>query len=400
MAQVDFNLLKTNIPAEAANSAMKGMQQVNALTTQNLANRASEMEIGNALAEQAAFKGAATPQEAQQRLMQAGLGKSAMAIGTTLAGQAKTQAETKKVGLESTAKSMDIMRERTKDLLGNPSNENYIAHVQEGLRDGLISPEQAQRSVQIFTSVPPNERVGYLTQQLAKAEKVYEMNTIGKAQQAQMDVTMRGQNMSESTARRGQDLQNAPNVVANTVTGADGTITQFNRFGQIIGQPGAVGKPSATFEKTAALQKQQGKDLDLAIKELTEVIKDNGLIDQSTGSGIGRAVDAAAGVFGSATPGAIAIAKLNPIADLGLKMIPRFEGPQSDKDTAAYKEAAGQLANPSLPTEIRKAAGKTVVRLMKERKGQFVNDAMAAEGIGGGSGGVDANNPLLKQLGI
>ena len=62
-------------------------------------------------------------------------------------------------------------------------------------------------------------------------------------------------------------------------------------------------------------------------------------------------------------------------------MVPRFEGPQSDKDTASYKEAAGQLADASLPTEIRKAAGKEVLRLMKARKGQFVNEAMANEGI-------------------
>jgi len=34
------------------------------------------------------------------------------------------------------------------------------------------------------------------------------------------------------------------------------------------------------------------------------------------------------------------------------------------------------------------------VRLMKGRKGQFVNDVMATEGIG--AAGVDTSNPLLK----
>jgi hypothetical protein len=61
-----------------------------------------------------------------------------------------------------------------------------------------------------------------------------------------------------------------------------------------------------------------------------------------------------------------------------LKMVPRFEGPQSDKDTQSYKEAAGQLADSTLPREIRKEAGRTILRLMKERKDQFVGEGMDA----------------------
>jgi hypothetical protein len=100
----------------------------------------------------------------------------------------KSVMEGKKLGLDITDKSMGIMRERTKDLLQNPSNENYIAHMQEGVRDGLVTPEQAQRSVQTFTSVPANQRVTYLTQGLAKAEEVYKMNTISKSQQADLGI--------------------------------------------------------------------------------------------------------------------------------------------------------------------------------------------------------------------
>jgi len=147
--------------------------------------------------------------------------------------------------------------------------------------------------------------------------------------------------------------------------------------------PGVIGagKPSAAQEKATLLKKQMGKDIDLAISELTEITKDGGLIDQSTGSGAGRLVDISAGFFGKATEGSRAIGKLKPIQDLVLKMVPRFEGPQSDKDTQSYKEAAGELANPNLPTEIRKDAGKTVLRLMKERKNQFVTPELASEGV-------------------
>lgn len=177
--------------------------------------------------------------------------------------------------------------------------------------------------------------------------------------------------------------------VAHTTTDERGNVTLYNTFGQIIepkdaqGMPAAFkGKPSATFEKTRAQREQLSKDLDFAIKELSKITEDGGLIDQSTGSGAGRLADIGAGFFGRATPGAIAIGKIAPVADLALKMVPRFEGPQSDKDTASYKEAAGQLADPTLPTAIRKEAGRTVLRLMRERKNQFVTNDMAAEGTG------------------
>ena len=104
---------------------------------------------------------------------------------------------------------------------------------------------------------------------------------------------------------------------------------------------------------------------------MTDITKDGGLIDQSTGSGAGRLTDIGAGFFGAATPGAIAIGKIAPIADLVLKMVPRFEGPQSDKDTQSYKEAAGQLANSGLPNETRRDAAKVIIRLMTERRDQF-----------------------------
>jgi hypothetical protein len=195
-------------------------------------------------------------------------------------------------------------------------------------------------------------------------------------------------------------------IVAREITDAAGNVTLLNKFGEVITPSAPVrGKPSATFEKTTAQRKQLAIDLDRTIVELTNAAKKGGLIDQSTGSGIGRAIDVGAAFIGEATPGAIAIGRLQPIADMVLKMVPRFEGPQSDKDTQSYKEAAGQLANPALPTKIRKDAALEIVRLMKERKNQFVTDAMASEGVGAGqppapapaaAGTVDRNNPLLK----
>ena len=186
-------------------------------------------------------------------------------------------------------------------------------------------------------------------------------------------------------------------VVANTVTDEAGNVTQYNRYGVQIGETKTgVGKPSAQFTKRRDQKIELDKQLGTAITELTEITKDGGLIDQSTGSGAGRLVDLAYGFGGGATSGAIAIGKLKPIQDLVLKTIPRFEGPQSNIDVQSYKEAAGQLADPSMPTKIRKEAGKTVLRLMQKYKGQFATQEMLTEGGGASGGGVDTNNPLLK----
>lgn len=157
---------------------------------------------------------------------------------------------------------------------------------------------------------------------------------------------------------------------------ADGSIALVNLdTGQIV--PAAMagqqvkGKLSAAEQKQQIQQSQLNKEIPRTIKELENISKDGGLIDQSTGSGAGRLIDIGARFAGQAMPGDIARGKLAPIADMVLKMVPRFEGPQSDKDTQSYKEAAGQLADSSLPRDIRKAAAKEITRLMKERQGQF-----------------------------
>lgn len=167
-----------------------------------------------------------------------------------------------------------------------------------------------------------------------------------------------------------------PNKVAHTSTDDQGNVTFYNAFGQVIRTQTNAGKRSPNLIKAEQAEKNLSRDIERATVELADITKDGGLIDQSTGSYAGKAVDIGARIFGKATPGDIAAGKLAPIADMVLKMVPRFEGPQSDKDTRSYKEAAGQLADSTLPTEIRKEAGKLILRLMKDRKGQFAGEGM------------------------
>ena len=214
--------------------------------------------------------------------------------------------------------------------------------------------------------------------------------TPGDVQQAADARAARGVTM------RGQDLQNDPNVVQTTTTAADGTIRQFNKFGALIGTVKGAGKPSAAFERTVAQRTQMNNDLDRTISELERATKPGGLIETATGSGAGALRDIGAGFFGSATPGSVAIGAMKPIYDMVLKMVPRFEGPQSEKDVVSYQDAAGNLANPNTPTATKLAAAKEILRLMKARKGQFLTRDMA-EGSGIVEGGASGVEDLLTK---
>jgi len=128
------------------------------------------------------------------------------------------------------------------------------------------------------------------------------------------------------------------------------------------------GTSKATQEITAA---QKIPEIDSVINEIENVVKPNGLVEQSTGSWVGRRIDAAGRVVGLSTPGAEAIAALQPLASRITMLQPRFEGPQSDNDVKIYQASAGDAANPEKTVGERLAALKEVARLMKKYKNTF-----------------------------
>ena len=94
------------------------------------------------------------------------------------------------------------------------------------------------------------------------------------------------------------------------------------------------------------------------------------LIDRATGSLIGSVGDTVAGAFGRSTEGAQATAALQTLAGQLIGKMPRFEGPQSDKDVLLYRQMAGDLANSNLPRETRKAALAQIRQLNEKAAGQ------------------------------
>jgi hypothetical protein len=209
-------------------------------------------------------------------------------------------------------------------------------------------------------------------QSLTEIAEKHRLGLISQAQAAEMARLTRLEVVHAIAANRAPPAPRTP----IQQTAEDGTTTLWDHSGNLIKNLGRTGKPSVQYQKIEQQKKQLGMDLSRAIGELEKATVDGGLIDSATGSGAGALVDSAAGFFGKATPGAIASGQIAPIYDLVLKMVPRFEGPQSDKDTASYERASGQLANPAIPNAQKKEAAKEILRLMKDRKAQFVSKDM------------------------
>jgi len=70
--------------------------------------------------------------------------------------------------------------------------------------------------------------------------------------------------------------------------------------------------------------------------------------------------------FGYGGESSQADATLKILGEKLTAQVPRFEGPQSDKDTAAYRTAAGDLGNANKPIATRIAAVKTMIELNKK----------------------------------
>lgn len=102
-----------------------------------------------------------------------------------------------------------------------------------------------------------------------------------------------------------------------------------------------------------------------------------------TASGIGALADSGAAFFGQATAGAKIAAQLDIISAGMIKNVPRFEGPQSDKDVDQYKSAAGRVGDRTLPVEIRMAAAEEVKSLAQKASEQQGKSSTP----GGASGG-------------
>jgi hypothetical protein len=130
--------------------------------------------------------------------------------------------------------------------------------------------------------------------------------------------------------------------------------------------------PSLTNQQNRELQAQFAKDNQKnvknardafgSIKAVSEILRTN---DPSSGF-FENVITGTREMFGGGGKQSQADAKLKVLGQKLVQQVPRFEGPQSDKDVASYQAAAGDIGNPNRPIAARLAALQTLVDLNKK----------------------------------
>jgi len=125
----------------------------------------------------------------------------------------------------------------------------------------------------------------------------------------------------------------------------------------------AQGYGSSTGKGRGETENKQTTEVKNAV-DIAPILADIELVlPKSTGSGAGALVDQAGRFIGYDTEGAKAISQLQVLGNKLIQNVPRFEGPQSDKDVELYKQAAGDLANPRTTVAERQAALERIKEL-------------------------------------
>lgn len=144
---------------------------------------------------------------------------------------------------------------------------------------------------------------------------------------------------------------------------------------------GVINQPSmSTYQYNPSLSPAQNRELQGKFvaenekniknaKESFSVIKDAADIFNTgmpTSGGLKNIGTGIAEFFDIPTQAADADARLTILGEKLTAQVPRFEGPQSDKDTASYRAAAGDLGNANKTINTRMSALKTLIDLNKK----------------------------------
>lgn len=263
---------------------------------------------------------------------------------------------------------------------------------QKALRDMIMnaSTEQLndpQWKQKMFLQVAPEQAVA----QMAKPEKTVPETNLGKLRIERDAIAARNPNdpflrIYDNAIRKESDINNQPQPITPvTIQDPDNpnaTIVVDGRTGKKIGAGPKLTQTGMENFKQAKSMQGLSKDLQLAEDLLMGQKRDSeGNVTQGnlpTGSAIGSLYDTLAGAVGVTPAGAQEADSLKVVAARLVGKVPRFEGPQSDKDVALYKQAAGDAGNEKLPRERRLAAIQTMRQIYSGyedgTRGQIVQD--------------------------
>lgn len=338
MAQIDPNIaLSFKMPqiqdqlAATANAQNIG---VNALKMQELQRGLQEEEqLRNYLR-------SADLSKPETRTELTRFGKTGLAYGKALAEQEKSGLETKKLRGDIDKQTLERHRERTSDLAFNPSNENVLAHLQDAILRGEVTPDQAKQQWTQVSAMPPEQRKQYFLQMGVNASKRLEQMTLSESQRQNLAIQ-----------REGQRMQYDPEL--------QGRIAGAKTTAQEAAKREVAGNIDVTSNRKALAQ--AGYDVATGKDEITDLIK------KSTGSYLGKAIDIGGRVFGQATEGSEALAALEQKANaitFGL-LNGKLGAGISKSDAELVASLVGRLGDGTLPVDDRLAAWNSAKNMMK-----------------------------------
>lgn len=263
------------------------------------------------------------------------------ALGTAMAGGQQAQTDSLNQALQANLMQSQIARNSKVNQPTSVEEYEYVKNLppEEQAVFNQMKAKSGPAAIQefmFFKSLPPDEQAQYI--KLQRQPTVPKVVMIGNVPHLVDPVTGEKRPLSS---------------LEQEAAGA-GAVKQAEGYGAAFGK--AAGEVAGNIQK-------KGSDAKMAQSTLEGA---DALIDIATGSAAGNVRDKFAAAFGYATEPAQALAELKVLqANLMLNQ-PRMEGPQSDRDVQLYREAAGQLGEPGVPAEIKKAALRQIINLQNK----------------------------------
>ena len=253
-----------------------------------------------------------------------------------------------------------------------PQNElQRLTQRPQSAEQSQISPSMMPKQEQRYVPLTEEEKIGKVMElaqynpyaaQIWSAQDAARQNRLTRAEERAMDREFKREQLQEQLQGRrdmmqlAASLRPAPQEPLVAVMGKDGNPIMLPR-GQAVGMTPFNAQTAGTGAGSPGQRQRE------ATEAIDIVNKAAPLVRQSTASGIGAGVDWALGGFGISPKGADVAAQLKVLGGSLVSKMPKMSGPQSDKDVMLYKEMAGRIGDPTVPTSQKEAALQTIYDL-------------------------------------
>lgn len=287
------------------------------------------------------------------------------------------------------------------------NKQKIAAGLQAALFSGVISPEIAQAKMGELERISDDATslqgwAKTTLMQITKAKDQHDLTTVSantRATNAQSDANSR---RSEATTRHGQNLTDSRQrqMIDVQREAQQSQIVETPQGYQVINKGTANARPVAGVDRNPVLGKDSttAKNAQMADRLTGMIPLAKQLLQNATSSGAGALADRAMAFAGMSTKGSDAATALETVSGWMTSNVPRFEGPQSDKDTATYRTMAGLVGDRTQPMSTRLKALETVEQLMQGYSGNRASPFSGPPGTQPAT--VVPPRPLTPQAGM